>query len=74
MSVSASAPVIPVTRTSSPRPRPAEDALGFGKHFADHMLVVDYVEGQGWLDDRPTHHAVRDEAAAVVDVREVGGA
>ena len=48
MSVSASAPVIPVTRTSSPRPRPAQDALGFGKYFADHMLVADYTEGQGW--------------------------
>ncbi len=52
MSVSASAPVIPVTRTTSPRPRPAEDALGFGKYFADHMLVVDYTDGQGWHDAR----------------------
>ncbi|WP_396625751.1 branched-chain amino acid aminotransferase [Luteitalea sp.] len=68
MSVSASAPVIPVTRTSSPRPRPAEDALGFGKHFADHMLVVDYVEGQGWLDARivPYGALALDPAASVL--------
>ena len=68
MSVSASAPVIPVTRTSSPRPRPAEDALGFGKHFADHMLVVDYVEGRGWLDARivPYGSLSLDPAASVL--------
>lgn len=48
MTVATSAPAIPVTRTSSPRPRPAEDTLGFGKYFADHMLLVDYVKGQGW--------------------------
>ena len=68
MSVSASAPVIPVTRTSSPRPRPAQDALGFGKYFADHMLVVDYTEGQGWHDARivPYGTLQLDPAAAVL--------
>ena len=68
MSVSASAPVIPVTRTSSPRPRPAEDALGFGKYFADHMLVVDYTEGQGWHDARivPYGTLALDPAASVL--------
>lgn len=68
MSVSASAPVIPVTRTSSPRPRPAEDALGFGKHFADHMLVVDYTEGLGWTDARivPYGALSLDPAASVL--------
>lgn len=67
MSVSASAPVIPVTRTSTPRPRPSEDALGFGKHFADHMLVVDYTEGQGWHDARIVPYgAIALEPAAAV--------
>jgi len=68
MSVSASAPVIPVTRTSSPRPRPAEDALGFGKYFADHMLVVDYTDGQGWHDPRivPYGALELDPAASVL--------
>lgn len=68
MSVSASAPVIPVTRTSSPRPRPAEDALGFGKYFADHMLVVDYTDGRGWHDARivPYGALELDPAAAVL--------
>jgi branched-chain amino acid aminotransferase len=68
MSVSASAPVIPVTRTSSPRPRPAESALGFGKYFADHMLVVDYTDGQGWHDARivPYGTLALDPAASVL--------
>lgn len=57
MSVLASAPVIPVTRTSSPRVRPAETALGFGKHFADHMLLVDWTEGHGWTDARIVPYA-----------------
>ena len=48
MPVAASSPAIPVTRTTHPRPRPAEDQLGFGRHFADHMLLADYVKGQGW--------------------------
>ena len=68
MSVLASAPVIPVTRTSSPRPRPAEDALGFGKYFADHMLLVDYAEGRGWTDARivPYGPLTLDPAASVL--------
>lgn len=48
MTVATSTPAIPVTRTTTPRPRPAEDQLGFGKYFADHMLLVDYEKGQGW--------------------------
>lgn len=68
MSVSASVPVIPVTRTSNPRPRPAEDALGFGKYFADHMLIVEYVDGQGWLEPRivPYGDLALDPAASVL--------
>lgn len=68
MSATASAPVIPVTRTSTPRPRPAEDALGFGKYFADHMLVVDWTEGRGWSDARivPYGALPLDPAASVL--------
>lgn len=68
MSATASAPVIPVTRTSTPRPRPAEDALGFGKYFADHMLVVDWSEGRGWSDARivPYGPLPLDPAASVL--------
>lgn len=68
MSATASAPVIPVTRTTTPRPRPAEDALGFGKYFADHMLVVDWTAGRGWSDARIVPYAPLqlDPAASVL--------
>ena len=29
-----------------------ENELGFGKHFTDHMLIMDYEEGRGWYDAR----------------------
>ena len=39
----------PVTRTTHPKPRPADETkLGFAKYFTDHMFVMDYDEGQGW--------------------------
>ena len=43
----------PVTRTTNPKPRPADETkLGFAKYFTDHMFVMDYDEGQGWHDGR----------------------
>jgi len=39
---------IDVRRTTSPRPRPSESELGFGKYFADHMLLLEYAAPQGW--------------------------
>ncbi|MBA2356245.1 MAG: branched-chain amino acid aminotransferase [Acidobacteria bacterium] len=68
MSVATSAPPLPVTRTSSPRPRPSEDQLGFGKYFADHMLLVDYVAGDGWAQPRivPYGPLALDPAASVL--------
>lgn len=31
---------------------PAENTLGFGKIFTDHMFVMEYDEGRGWHDAR----------------------
>ena len=42
----------PVTRTSTPKAKPDQNNLGFGKCFTDHMFVMDYDEGQGWHDGR----------------------
>jgi branched-chain amino acid aminotransferase len=38
---------ISTTRTTAPRPRPPESDLGFGKHFTDHMLTVEW-KGGAW--------------------------
>ena len=43
---------IEITKTSNPSTMPAEDKLGFGKVFTDHMFVMDYEEGKGWYDAR----------------------
>lgn len=41
---------IELVRTRTPRLRPSEDALGFGRHFGDHMFRMDYGpnENAGW--------------------------
>ncbi len=43
---------IKITKTSNPKPKPDEGALGFGKYFSDHMLLIDYTAGIGWHDAR----------------------
>ena len=43
---------IKVTKTTSPKAKPDESKLGFGKIFTDHMFVMDYTEGEGWHDAR----------------------
>jgi len=44
---------IKITKTTSPKEKPAADQpLGFGKIFTDHMFIMDYTEGKGWHDAR----------------------
>ena len=44
----------PVTRTTHPKPRPADESkLGFAQYFTDHMFCMDWDEGQGWHDGPP---------------------
>jgi branched-chain amino acid aminotransferase len=43
---------IPVQRTTTPRPRPDVAQLGFGRYFADHMLVLEYESPSGWSEPR----------------------
>jgi branched-chain amino acid aminotransferase len=46
--------------TVEPNPSPRSDAdraaimaaPGFGKHFTDHMVLIDFVEGEGWTNAR----------------------
>ena len=42
----------PVTRTTTPKAKPDEKNLGFGKYYTDHMFFMEYDEGQGWHDGR----------------------
>ncbi len=46
-------PEISITKTATPRQKPeAGKPLPFGKNFTDHMFVMDYVRGQGWINPR----------------------
>uniref|UniRef100_A0A8C6TB38 Branched-chain-amino-acid aminotransferase n=1 Tax=Neogobius melanostomus TaxID=47308 RepID=A0A8C6TB38_9GOBI len=40
-----------VERSKRPQPKPDPSSLVFGKHFSDHMLVINWSEAEGW--DRP---------------------
>jgi branched-chain amino acid aminotransferase len=59
---------IDVQRTTSPRPRPNESELGFGKYFADHMVLLEYVAPQGWGEPKvvPYGPLALDPAAAAL--------
>ncbi len=41
-----------ITRAETLKPKPEADKLGFGKHFTDHMFLMNYTLGQGWHDPR----------------------
>lgn len=43
---------IKIEITKSPKPKPDESKLGFGKYFTDHMFLMDYEEGKDWFNPR----------------------
>ncbi len=43
---------IAIEKATKLKEKPAQDQLGFGNLFTDHMFIMDYVEGQGWIDPR----------------------
>ena len=48
--------------------KPDQNALGFGRHFSDHMLIMSYTEGKGWHDAsiQPYRNFSLDPAAMVL--------
>jgi branched-chain amino acid aminotransferase len=47
---------ISIAKTSTPKQKPADDILGFGQYFSDHMFLMDYVPEKGWHDPRVVPH------------------
>ena len=43
---------ITITKTATPKQMPAEESLGFGKVFTDHMFIMDYDDKIGWHNAR----------------------
>ncbi len=59
---------IKITRTTSPKAKPADETkLGFGRIYTDHMFIMDHTEGRGWHDARivPYQNLSLDPAAMV---------
>ena len=60
---------ISVTRTNNLKQKPADESkLGFGKLFTDHMFIMEYQEGKGWMNPRiePYHSLELDPASTVL--------
>ena len=43
---------IRIEKTTAPKTKPEASTLGFGKHFTDHMFLMDYNPTDGWHDAR----------------------
>ncbi|MBE5786806.1 MAG: branched-chain amino acid aminotransferase [Clostridiales bacterium] len=43
---------IQIIRTATPKEKPDQNSLGFGKFFTDHMFVMDYAADKGWYNAR----------------------
>jgi len=43
---------IRIERTTSPKAKPDQKALGFGKYMTDHMFMMNYDKENGWHDAR----------------------
>ena len=58
----------PIIKTETPKEKPDEKSLGFGKYYTDHMFFMEYDEGQGWHDGRvmPYGDLVLDPAAVTL--------
>ena len=43
---------IKIQLTETPKTKPNENELGFGKIFTDHMFIMDYTRAEGWHNAR----------------------
>lgn len=48
---------ISLVKTTTPKSKPDENNLGFGRFFTDHMFIMDYKEGTGWHSPRIVPYA-----------------
>ena len=48
---------IRIEKTATPKEKPDESNLGFGKYMTDHMFVCDWYRDKGWTDARIVPYA-----------------
>jgi branched-chain amino acid aminotransferase len=60
--------MITVQTAATRKPRPQDSELVFGRIFTDHMAMIDYEDGRGWLNPRvvPYGPLTLDPASAVL--------
>ncbi|WP_433943248.1 branched-chain amino acid aminotransferase [Paenibacillus sp. SN-8-1] len=58
---------ITIEESSSKKQKPADNELGFGKYYTDHMFILDYDKGKGWHSPRviPYQPITLDPAAKI---------
>ena len=47
---------IKIVKTTQPKEKPDQKALGFGKYMTDHMFLMNWERGKGWFDARIVPH------------------
>lgn len=48
---------ISVSLTTNPKKKPNVDGIPFGTYFTDHMFLMNYVKGEGWINPRIVPYA-----------------
>lgn len=48
---------IKITKTTAPKTKPDQKALGFGKYMSDHMFLMNWQRDKGWFDARIVPYA-----------------
>ena len=48
---------ITIQRTSAPKAKPDINGIPFGTFFTDHMFLMNYVKGEGWINPRIVPYA-----------------
>ena len=43
---------ITIQKTTTPKAKPNVNGIPFGTYFTDHMFLMNYVKGQGWINPR----------------------
>ena len=44
--------MISIERTKTPKAKPDANGIPFGTYFTDHMFMMNYVKGEGWINPR----------------------
>jgi branched-chain amino acid aminotransferase len=60
--------ILEIIESQNRKPKPEADNLGFGRHFSDHMFIMDYAKDKGWYNPQiiPYQPITLDPAAMIL--------